>query len=223
MAQSAMLDERGRLALDNIRAGKLVAILRGPDSRYVAAAARTLIDAGIGVIEVALTTPGALGAIQELASVAPAEVSIGAGTVLTARAAAEAVSAGASYFVTPAVVPEVISAAGQFQVPVLAGALTPTEILAAHRAGAQLVKVFPAALGGPAYLKWVRDPLPEVPLVPTGGVNLADVSAYLAVGATAVGLGGQLVGDALRGGDLDQLADRARQAVAAAASAGPRP
>jgi 2-dehydro-3-deoxyphosphogluconate aldolase / (4S)-4-hydroxy-2-oxoglutarate aldolase len=139
--------------------------------------------------------------------------------VLTAAEAVAAIDAGARYLVTPALVPEVITTGLDRGVPVLAGALTPTEILAAYTAGASAVKVFPAALGGPAYLRLVRDPLPAIPLVPTGGVRLENVGDYLAAGAIAVGTGSQLTGDALRGGDLAALAERARRLVAAVSSA----
>jgi 2-dehydro-3-deoxyphosphogluconate aldolase / (4S)-4-hydroxy-2-oxoglutarate aldolase len=135
--------------------------------------------------------------------------------VLTPSEARSAVNAGACYLVTPAFVPEVVEAATELGVPVIAGALTPTEILAAHNAGAPLVKVFPAALGGPAYLRLVRDPLPHIPLVPTGGIGVDQAADYLAAGAFAVGMGGQLLGDSLRGGDLGELAMRAKKLVEA--------
>ncbi len=205
------LGVRGQQALDAVRADRVVAILRGRGGAGIPDAARTLVDNGVRVVEVALTTPGALGALETLCSAAPQEAAIGAGTVLTAQAARDAVQAGACYLVTPAVLPDVIAAAADLGVPVLAGAFTPTEILSAHRAGAQLVKLFPAATGGPAYLKAVRDPLPHIPLVPTGGIAVDEVPRYLAAGATAVGLGGQLIGDALDDGDLGELARRARQ------------
>ena len=209
--QSPQLGARGQQALDAIRAEKVVAILRGHENLHIGAAATTLVENGIGVVEVALTTPGALPALERICSSAPSHACVGAGTVLTEQAARQAVSAGASYLVTPVVLPEVIAAAARLEVPVLAGALTPTEILTAYEAGAQFVKVFPAAFGGPSYIKAVREPLPHIPLVPTGGVRIDDVSAYLAAGAVAVGLGGQLIGDALDGGNLAELAERAKR------------
>ena len=129
--------------------------------------------------------------------------------------------AGAAYLVAPDFRPEVVAWAVERGVPAVPGALTPTEIAAAWAAGATAVKVFPvSAAGGPAYLKAVRAPLPEVPLVPTGGVGLGDIGAYLAAVAAAVGIGAPLLGDAGDpGGDLGALAGRARRAVAAAGGA----
>ena len=129
-----------------------------------------------------------------------------------------AVGAGGTYLIAPDFRPEVVSWAVEREVPVVPGALTPTEIAAAWEAGATAVKVFPvSAVGGPAYLKAVRAPLREVPLVPTGGVGVDDIGAYLAAGAVAVGIGSPLLGDAGEpGGDLYALGERARRAVAAA-------
>jgi 2-dehydro-3-deoxyphosphogluconate aldolase / (4S)-4-hydroxy-2-oxoglutarate aldolase len=207
--------------IDTIRDCRVVAVLRAPEASRFAAAADILVSHGIRAVEFALTTEGALGALEQYCSSgspgAPgssgAVACAGAGTVLTAGDARSAVSAGARYLVTPAFVPEVVEAGTELGVPVIAGAFTPTEILAAYRAGAPLVKVFPAALGGPAYLRLVRDPLPHIPLVPTGGIGVDQAADYLAAGAFAVGMGGQLLGDSLRGGDLNELAVRAQKLV----------
>jgi 2-dehydro-3-deoxyphosphogluconate aldolase/(4S)-4-hydroxy-2-oxoglutarate aldolase len=138
--------------------------------------------------------------------------------VRSAGDAERAVEAGATYLISPDFRPEVVAWGVERGVPVVPGALTPTEIAAAFTAGATAVKVFPvSAVGGPAYLKAVRAPLPEVPLVPTGGVGLDDIGAYLDAGAAAVGIGAPLLGDAGDpGGDLAALGHRARRAVAAA-------
>jgi 2-dehydro-3-deoxyphosphogluconate aldolase/(4S)-4-hydroxy-2-oxoglutarate aldolase len=208
----------GQRALASIREDGVLAVLRAPDGSGLGPAADVLVGEGIKAVEFALTTSGALTALERYCSRAPAQASAGAGTVLTAADAQAAVSAGACYLVTPAVLPEVIEAGAALGVPVIVGALTPTEILTAHRAGAALVKVFPAALGGPGYVRQVRDPLPDVPLVPTGGIAIGEVPAYLAAGAVAAGLGGQLLGDALRGGDLRELAKRAAALVRAIAA-----
>jgi 2-dehydro-3-deoxyphosphogluconate aldolase/(4S)-4-hydroxy-2-oxoglutarate aldolase len=139
------------------------------------------------------------------------------GTVLTADEVDRAVDAGARFVVSPSVVPEVIEAAQRHGIASYPGALTPTEIHTAWRAGATAVKLFPAGTLGPSYLTAVRAPLPDVPLVPTGGVDVEAVGAWLDAGAVAVGLGGPLIGDALKpGGDLDALAERARAVCAAA-------
>lgn len=170
-----------------------------------------LVASGVRVVEFALTTPGCLPALERYADTAPRESFLGAGTVLTAVDARAAVDAGARFLATPALLPEVVESGAALGVPVVAGALTPTEILAAYRTGATAVKVFPAGLGGPRYLSLIRDPLPQVPLLPTGGIGLEDAAAYIKAGAFAVGLGGSLVGDALEGGDLGALERRARQ------------
>ena len=148
----------------------------------------------------------------------PGDAVLGVGTVRSAADAEAAVAAGAAYLVAPDLQPEMVAFAVERGVPVVPGGLTPTEIAAAWAAGATAVKVFPvSAVGGPAYCKAVRAPLPEVPLVPTGGVGIDDIGAYLAAGAVAVGIGSPLLGDAGDpGGDLGGLGERARRAVAAA-------
>jgi 2-dehydro-3-deoxyphosphogluconate aldolase/(4S)-4-hydroxy-2-oxoglutarate aldolase len=138
--------------------------------------------------------------------------------VLDPETARAALLAGAEFIVGPTTNREVITLCRRYDKVVMPGALTPTEVAAAWGAGATAVKVFPvSAVGGPAYVTAVRAPLPEVPLVPTGGIGIDDIGAYLAAGAAAVGLGSPLLGDAGDpGGDLDGLAERARRAVAAA-------
>jgi 2-dehydro-3-deoxyphosphogluconate aldolase/(4S)-4-hydroxy-2-oxoglutarate aldolase len=138
------------------------------------------------------------------------------GTVLTAEEVDRAVDAGAQFVVSPSVVPEVIEAAARHGIASYPGAFTPTEIHTAWTAGASAVKLFPGGALGPSYLKAVRAPLPDIPLIPTGGVDVSTVGDWLDAGAVAVGLGGPLIGDALRpGGDLDALAERARAVCAA--------
>lgn len=199
---------------------RLVAILRAGDPAPVVAAARTLLDAGVRVLEVSLTTPGAVEAIGEIASLAPTGSLVGAGTVLTVQQAEAVLGCGAQFAVTPALSPgvRVCLEAG---LPVAAGAFTPSEVLTAWQLGVDAVKVFPAGVVGPGYLAALRDPFPDVPLVPVGGVGIDDVPAYLRAGALGVGVGGPLLGDAARGGDLDALADRARAYLRAAAPGGP--
>jgi 2-dehydro-3-deoxyphosphogluconate aldolase / (4S)-4-hydroxy-2-oxoglutarate aldolase len=204
--------------LQRVAAVPLVAILRAADAGRFLEVGRVLYEAGVRAVEVTLTSTGALEALGRLRAALPGDALLGVGTVRSAADAERAVDAGATYLVAPDFRPEVVAWAVAREVPVVPGALTPTEIAAAWAAGATAVKVFPvSAVGGPAYLKAVRAPLPEVPLVPTGGVGVGDVAAYLAAGAAAVGIGGPLLGDAGDpGGDLDALAGRARQAVAAA-------
>lgn len=188
---------------------RLLAIIRGSGPGPAVAAGTALLGEGVRVIEVSLTTPGALDAIAELRAAAPAGALVGAGTVLTESDVADVAAAGAQFAVTPAVV-ESVGAAVRRGLPVAAGALTPTEAHTAVRLGADAVKVFPASLAGPAYIKALRQPFPRLPFVAVGGVGLAELPEYLAAGAIAAGVGGPLVGDAASGGDLDALRERAR-------------
>ncbi|MGW6558524.1 bifunctional 4-hydroxy-2-oxoglutarate aldolase/2-dehydro-3-deoxy-phosphogluconate aldolase [Streptomyces hydrogenans] len=193
-----------------LAATPVIAILRaGSESRFPEVT-QILGAEGVRAVEFTLTTPGALEALKELSQDRPGGLALGAGTVTTPRRAEEAVAAGATYLITPSYSPEVIAEAQRLDVPVLPGALTPTEILSAWQAGATMVKLFPGSIGGPAY---VRAPLPDVPLVPTGGISLEE-PAYLAAGATTLGMGGPLVGDACEGGSLTALRDRAALLVA---------
>lgn len=185
---------------------RVVAIIRGTSAEAAITAGRSLVAAGIPLVEVSLTTPGALTAIGALAEVAGCVV--GAGTVVTVGDAEAVARAGARFVVTPAVT-EGIAASAALGLPVLGGAQTATEALAALAAGASAVKLFPASIGGRAYLKALRDPFPGIPFVPVGGVDLAAARAYLTVGALAVGVGGPLVGDAAAGGSVADLAARA--------------
>jgi 2-dehydro-3-deoxyphosphogluconate aldolase/(4S)-4-hydroxy-2-oxoglutarate aldolase len=189
---------------------RLLAVIRGTDTEAAIAAGTALLTEGVTVVEVALTTPGALDAIEALREVAPPGCLVGAGTVLTTADVVEVTAAGAQFVVTPAVV-ESIAEAARRGLPVAAGALTPTEAYTAVRQGASVVKLFPAGVGGPGYLRALRDPLPNIPFVAVGGVGLAEVPGYLAAGAIAVGVGGPLVGDAASGGDLAALRARARE------------
>lgn len=198
-----------------LAAARLVAIIRGTDAAAAAATGEALLAEGVRLVEVALTTPGALPTIEALRSAAPHGCMVGAGTVLSASAVADVAAAGAQFVVTPAVVESVREAARR-GLPVVAGALTPTEASTAFGMGACAVKLFPAALGGPAYLRALRDPFPDIPFVAVGGVGLDDVRGYLGAGAIAVGVGGPLIGDAASGGSLCELRARARAYLMAA-------
>lgn len=193
-----------------LAAAPVIAILRSRTPHHFAATADALHDAGVRAVEFTLTTPGVLPAMREYAQSKPAGLALGAGTVMTPYDAQRAVEAGATYLITPAICPDVIREALFLGVPVLPGALTPSEIVAAWREGARMVKLFPASMGGPDYLKAIRAPLPHIPLIPTGGIRLDQAPAYLAAGATALGMGSPLVGDACEGGDLEALRERAR-------------
>ena len=192
---------------------RVLGIIRAADARAAVAAGRVLVDCGLPLLEVSLTTPDATAAIAELSGYPGAIV--GAGTVLVPDDVAAVAEAGASFVVTPAVT-ESIAVAAERGLPVLAGATTATEALTAMRLGAAAVKLFPASIGGPGYLKALRDPLPGLPFVPVGGVDAAIAREYFAAGAVAVGVGSPLLGDAVRGGSLDALAARAAAFVALA-------
>jgi 2-dehydro-3-deoxyphosphogluconate aldolase/(4S)-4-hydroxy-2-oxoglutarate aldolase len=192
--------------LERLQAERLVAIVRAPEAADAVRVGRTLLSAGIRLVEVTLTTRDAFSAIEALRDDAPEDAMIGAGTVLTLVQARSAVEAGAQFLVTPGLTEAVTGA----EVPVLAGAYTATEAYSAMLAGATAVKLFPASAGGPAYLKALRDPFPTIPFVPVGGVTLDLVAPYLIAGATALGVGGPLTGNAVRGGSLEALAERAR-------------
>lgn len=202
-----------------LAATRVVAILRAENADRAEAVVDVLVEAGVRSLELTLTTKGALDVVERLAARVPAEVEVGVGTVLTAADVDRSVDAGARFVVSPSVEPEVIAAALRHRVASYPGAFTPTEIAAAWKAGASAVKLFPAGQLGPGYLKDVRAPLPEIPVVPTGGVDIASVRGWLAAGAVAVGMGGPLIGDALApDGDLSALAERATAALAAARS-----
>jgi 2-dehydro-3-deoxyphosphogluconate aldolase/(4S)-4-hydroxy-2-oxoglutarate aldolase len=197
-------------------AGGVVAILRGHSAEHLDAVLDVLVDAGIRSLEITLTTPDALAAVRRSVARFGSSVAIGAGTVRTVADVSAAVSAGAAYLVSPHTDQVLASRARSLGVAYLPGVFTPTEIVAAMAAGATAVKLFPARLGGPRYLRDVREPLPDVPIVPTGGVSAENAAEWFAAGAVAVGVGGSLIGDALEGGDLGALRSRARALVAAA-------
>jgi len=156
-------------------------------------AAETVYAAGIPVVEITMTTPGALDVIDDLAKRYP-EMAVGAGTVLDEDAAQSCVEAGARFLTSPGFVPEVVAYANRVNIVVLPGALTPTEIIAAWKAGSDLVKIFPTGhVGGIKYVRALKVPLPQIPLIATGGVNQVNASDFILAGATAIGVGGELL------------------------------
>ncbi|MET7479910.1 bifunctional 4-hydroxy-2-oxoglutarate aldolase/2-dehydro-3-deoxy-phosphogluconate aldolase [Streptomyces sp. NPDC005648] len=193
--------------VESLRRHRLLAIVRGKDSVAALRTVRTLVDEGITAVEISLTTTDALTVIRQARAALGPDALLGAGTVRSAADAARALDAGASYLVTPALV----DGLAQYGVPLLMGALTPSEVEGALARGADAVKLFPASLGGPGHLRALRDPFPEVPFVPVGGVDATAARDYLAGGALAVGVGSPLVGDAADGGDLDRLRARAAE------------
>lgn len=195
---------------------KIVAIVRLPDYDRAVDVARALVAGGIDVLEFTLTGTGAMEAIAATRRELGDAALIGVGSVLLADQATAAIDSGAQFVVTPALRRPVIAACRNRTVPIACGAFTPTELLDAHEAGAELVKLFPARLGGPSYVKDVLAPLPFLKLVPTGGVGPENAQAYLAAGAAALGIGGNLIAaDAVAQGDFARITATARECVAA--------
>lgn len=192
---------------------KVIAIIRLQEAEAVSCIAQSLQEGGLDCVEITMTTPGALRAIEE-ASEELTGVLMGAGTVLDATTARQAILAGAEFLVTPTVELDVIEMAHRYGVVVIAGAMTPTEILTAWEAGADMVKVFPANVLGPGYLKAVHGPLPQIPLVPTGGVTAETAGEFIRAGAAIVCAGGWLVDKkAIAEGRYEVLTARARDLI----------
>lgn len=197
-----------------------VAVVRLTDTTLALEAVRAIADGGVTAIELTMTTPGALDLLEAIARWHDGGLLLGAGSVLGADTLRRAVDAGAAFVVSPVFLPDVIEEGHRLGVPVIAGAFTPTEIYTAHRAGADLVKVFPADTLGPAHVKGVLAPMPFLRLMPTGGITPDNVGAWLRAGAVAVGLGSALVDPTLvASGDMAALTARARQVCAAVAEA----
>lgn len=172
----------------------LVPVIRVSSAQEAIDVADAIKEGGVTLIEITMSVPGAIDVIKALAQKYRDEIILGAGTVLDPETARAALLAGAQFIVTPTLNLDVIHLAHRYSAVVVPGAMTPTEILAAWNAGADMVKVFPAAqLGGPEYLKAIRGPLPQILLVPTGGVNLQNAGAFIKAGAAALGVGGELV------------------------------
>ncbi|MEX2558340.1 MAG: bifunctional 4-hydroxy-2-oxoglutarate aldolase/2-dehydro-3-deoxy-phosphogluconate aldolase [Pirellulales bacterium] len=192
----------------------IVAILRAPDGSRLVDAAQALLAGGIDVMEVTFTVPHAPKVLEHLADQLGDKLLLGAGTVLDPETARVALLAGAQFIVSPAVNLDVIRLCRRYGKLVLPGALTPTEVLTAWEAGADIVKVFPSDVTGPGYIKALRGPLPQVRLLPTGGVNLETAAAFIEAGACGLGIGGSLVEPAaLARGDMGRIESLARQYV----------
>lgn len=196
-------------------------VVRATSSEEALAAVEAIRAGGIPILEITLTVPGAVKIIRELARTLGDQALIGAGTVLDAETARACIDAGARFVVSPSLDIPTIEACRSLNVPVFPGALTPTEIVTAWRAGANAVKVFPAgAVGGAAYLKSIKAPLPQIELIPTGGVSVKSVPDFVAAGAFALGVGADLVNlEALRRGDAASITVKAREYVAAVTAA----
>ncbi len=180
-------------SIQEILKQKIVAIVRLDDYDHAVEVATALVAGGITVLEFTLTGRGAIEAITAVRKALGDSVSVGVGSVLEPDQANAAIDGGAQFVVTPALRPQVIAASLNRNTPILCGAFTPTELLQAHEAGCEMVKLFPAQLGGPRYLKDVLAPLPFLKLVPTGGISAENAREYLAAGAVALGMGGNLI------------------------------
>ncbi|MDG4830146.1 bifunctional 4-hydroxy-2-oxoglutarate aldolase/2-dehydro-3-deoxy-phosphogluconate aldolase [Solwaraspora sp. WMMD1047] len=195
---------------------RLLAVVRGDDPDAALRSILTLAEAGITLIEVSLTARDAIGVLVRARAELGPDAPLGAGTVLTEADVVQVEQAGVSFVVLPGLAPAVAECV-RLGLPALVGALTPTEVVTASLAGASAVKLFPASLGGVGYLRTLREPFPDVPFVPFGGIDVGLAAEYLAAGALAVGVGGPLLGDAPRGGDLAALRTRAAAFRAAVA------
>lgn len=194
----------------------IVPVVRASSPQQAMAAVEAVCAGGIPIAEVTMTVPGAVEVIRELVKAAGKDVLVGAGTVLDAEAARRCLDAGAEFLVSPGFDLATVQLAAREDKLVMAGALTPTEVIQAWRAGSDFVKIFPCGnVGGPKYIKALKGPLPQVPMVPTGGVNLQTAADFLKAGSAALGIGGELISAAaLKSGNLAEITELAKQYVA---------
>ena len=213
-------DDRRSLVVNRVERAGVVAILRLADGGSIRDVARALGDGGVRVIEITMTVPRAMALIESLAAELPEDFVLGAGTVLDAATAREVVRAGARFVVSPVFKNEIVEVCREAGCAVMPGAFTPTEILHAWEAGADIVKVFPSTSLGPTYVKDLRGPLPHVRLMPTGGVTRENAGDWIRAGAVAIGAGSALVDPAaVNAGRFDVIRDNARAFVDAIAIA----
>lgn len=202
--------------LNRIVESGCVAVVRAKSSEQLVEVARALKEGGLIAIEITMTTPNALKVIEQVSAKLGDAVVTGVGSVLDAETARAAILSGAEFVVGPTLNVEMIETSHRYDKACVAGAYTPTEILAAWTAGADVVKVFPASVGGPAYFKAIKGPLPQIKLTPTGGVNLKTAGEFIQAGAEFLGVGSDLVSkDALAKGDMDFIRTRAAEYVEA--------
>ena len=201
--------------LKRILDGGIVAVVRAESSASLVGVVQALAEGGVTAAEITFTVPDAVEVIRQVRREVGDAVVLGAGTVLDPETARAALLAGAEYIVSPVVNLEVIRLCRRYDKVVMPGAFTPTEVVTAWEAGASVVKIFPADVGGPAYLKALRGPLPQVRLMPTGGVDLTTAEAFLKAGACCLGVGGSLVEPkAVAASDFSRIRDLARQFAA---------
>lgn len=191
----------------------VVPVVRASNAKQAILAAEAVCAGGIPIVEITMTVPGAIEVIDQLAKTVGGSVLVGAGTVLDAESARKCIAAGAQFVVSPGFdreTVEVVKGEGKLM---MAGALTPTEIIAAWKSGADFVKIFPCgSVGGPKYIRALRGPFPQIPFVPTGGVNLETAADFIRAGAAALGVGGELVqAEALKAGNAEAITANARK------------
>ena len=191
----------------------IVPVVRASSTDDARKAVEAVCAGGISIVELTMTVPGAIDLIADLRRSLGAEVLVGAGTVLDAQTAQQCIAAGADFIVSPGFDLATVQTARQIGTLIMAGALTPTEVIAAWKAGSDFVKIFPCgAVGGPKYIKALKGPLPQVPMVPTGGVNLETAADFIRAGAEALGIGGELISPAaLKSGNTGEITRAARQ------------
>ena len=210
-----------REQMQRIEACKIVSIIRANSSDELIKVAAAIKDGGVDVIEVTMTTPDALQVINDVANRYGDKLLVGVGSVLDAETARAAILAGAEFVVSPTTKLAVIEICNRYGKVVMPGAFTPTEILTAWESGADYVKVFPSSGVGPGYIKDIKAPLPQIPLVPTGGVNIENAGEFIASGAAALGVGSALVNNRIiEAGHFNLLTENAKQLVAAVQAAG---
>jgi 2-dehydro-3-deoxyphosphogluconate aldolase / (4S)-4-hydroxy-2-oxoglutarate aldolase len=197
---------------DSIREIGIIAIMRAKNSDQLLAAADAVLKGGVNAIEVTMTTPGALRIIEEAVAKYSDEVIFGVGSVLDPETARIAILTGAQFVVCPTLNLKTVEMCKRYSVPVVPGAYTPTEVLTAWEAGADMVKIFPASVGGPEYIKAIKAPLPQIDLVPVGGVNLETTADFIRAGSTVVGVGSSLINQKLLdAGEFEIISENAHR------------
>jgi 2-dehydro-3-deoxyphosphogluconate aldolase/(4S)-4-hydroxy-2-oxoglutarate aldolase len=200
---------------DRIAEIGVVPVVRASSSREALIAAEAVCQGGIPIVEITMTVPGAVEVIRELSKSSASEVLIGAGTVLDPETARRCLDAGAQFLVSPGLNLQTVELAVREKILMMAGALTPTEVITAWNSGSDFVKIFPCGqVGGAKYIKALKGPFPQIPLVPTGGVNLNTAAEFIEAGAAALGIGGELVqAEALKSGKSQIIVENARKFV----------